>query len=100
MYVYNNDSQILKYFIEMSYTWKWFGSMTTTHNLPFFTFIISASKRQTKFLLLKMGGRSIQSLQYTVKFAHAVTSIKQSPVLKGHLFVVLSYKISYELNLF
>jgi len=35
---------------------------------------------------------------YTVKLAHAVTSIKQSPVLKGHLF--MSYqKISYELNL-
>ena len=39
-------------------------------------------------------------MQYTVKPAHAVTSIKQSPVLKGHLFVVLSLKISYELNLF
>ena len=26
----------------------------------------------------------------TVKSAHAVTSIKQSPVLKGHLFFVLS----------
>jgi hypothetical protein len=30
----------------------------------------------------------------------AVTSIKQSPVLKGHLFLVLSYIISYELSLF
>ena len=27
---------------------------------------------------------------YTVKLAHAVTSIKQSTVLKGHLFFVLS----------
>jgi len=27
---------------------------------------------------------------YTVKPANVVTSIKQSPVLKGHLFVVLS----------
>ena len=27
---------------------------------------------------------------YTVKPAHVVTSIKQSPVLKGHLFLVLS----------
>ena len=26
----------------------------------------------------------------TVKPAHAVTSIKQSPVLKGHIFLVLS----------
>jgi hypothetical protein len=37
---------------------------------------------------------------YTVKPAHAVTSIKQSSVLKGHLFLVLTLKISYELNLF
>jgi len=29
-------------------------------------------------------------IQCTVKPAHAVTSIKQSPVLKGHLFLVLS----------
>jgi hypothetical protein len=36
----------------------------------------------------------------TVKPAHEVTSIMQSPVLKGHLFLVLSWKISYELNLF
>jgi hypothetical protein len=35
----------------------------------------------------------------TLKPAHAVTSIKQSPVLKGHIFLVLSEKISYELNL-
>jgi hypothetical protein len=27
---------------------------------------------------------------YTVKHAYVVTSIKQSPVLKGHLFLVLS----------
>jgi hypothetical protein len=30
------------------------------------------------------------SICYTVKPAHAVTSIKQSSVLKGHLFLVLS----------
>jgi hypothetical protein len=35
---------------------------------------------------------------FTVKLAHAVTSIKQSPVLKGHICLVLSYKVSYELN--
>ena len=35
----------------------------------------------------------------TVKPAHAVTSIKQSPVLKGHLFLVLSeiFKLIYPL---
>ena len=37
---------------------------------------------------------------FTVKLAHAVTYIKQSPVLKGHICLVLSYKVSYELNLF
>ena len=30
------------------------------------------------------------NIKYTVKPAHAVTSIKQSPVLKGHLFLILS----------
>ena len=32
----------------------------------------------------------MQLLCYTVKPAYTVTSIKQSPVLKGHLFLVLS----------
>jgi hypothetical protein len=36
----------------------------------------------------------------TVKPAHAVTSIKQSPVLKGQLFLVMSQKIQYKWNLF
>ena len=43
----------------------------------------------------------IASVVYsTVKPAHVVTSFKQSPVLKGHWFLVLLQKISYELNLF
>jgi len=42
----------------------------------------------------------MKKTHYTVKPAHVVTSIKQSPALKGHLFLVLSMKISYELNLF
>jgi hypothetical protein len=33
---------------------------------------------------------SIENNTYTVKPAHAVTSIKQPPVLKGHLFLLLS----------
>jgi hypothetical protein len=37
---------------------------------------------------------------YTVKPVYAVTFIKQSPVLTGHLFLVLSSTISYELILF
>jgi hypothetical protein len=36
----------------------------------------------------------------TLNPAKEVTSIKQSPVLKGHIFLVLSEKISYEVNLF
>ena len=39
-------------------------------------------------------------MKLTVKPTHAVNSIKRSPVLKDHLFIVLSQKISYELNLF
>jgi len=35
--------------------------------------------------------------EYTVKLAHAVTSVKQSPVLKSPLFRDLSYTISCEL---
>ena len=37
---------------------------------------------------------------YAVIPAHAVTSIKQSPVLKGHLILILSQKILFELNIF
>jgi hypothetical protein len=36
----------------------------------------------------------------TVKPAHVDPSIKQSHVLNGHIFFLLSYNISYELNLF
>ena len=36
----------------------------------------------------------------TVKPAHVVTSIKQSPVLKGQFCHALLYIILYELNLF
>jgi hypothetical protein len=32
----------------------------------------------------------VEIIQYTVKPAYAVTSVKQSPVLKGHRFLVLS----------
>jgi hypothetical protein len=39
-------------------------------------------------------------MNLSVKPAHVVTSIKQSPVLKGHPFLVLWLKISDELNLF
>jgi len=35
--------------------------------------------------------------KYIFKPDHAVTSIKQSPVLNGYIFLVLSYNISHEL---
>ena len=34
------------------------------------------------------------------KISHAVASNKQSPVLTGKFFLALSWKISYEMNLF
>jgi hypothetical protein len=37
---------------------------------------------------------------YTLNILNAVTSIKQSSVLNSHPFLVMSYTISYELNLF
>jgi hypothetical protein len=44
--------------------------------------------------MLTLFSRSIHDLILTVKItvkpAHAVTSVKQSPVLKGHIFLVLS----------
>ena len=40
------------------------------------------------------------ALCYCVKPVYAATSFKQSSVLNGHFFPVLSYTISYELNLF
>jgi len=39
-------------------------------------------------------------IQYTVKPVNTATFIKQSPVLKDHLFLVMSLEISYELKLF
>jgi hypothetical protein len=37
----------------------------------------------------------IMNTDFTVKPAYVVTSIKQSPVLKGHFFLVLSQIIWY-----
>ena len=46
------------------------------------------------------GHKASIDFEITVKPAHVVTCIKQSPVLKGHPFLVLLEKIGYELNLF
>ena len=56
MYVYNNDAQISKYFIEMKYTWKWFGSMTTTHNLQF---LAGSHKPEVILLTFKIKNRHV-----------------------------------------
>ena len=40
----------------------------------------------------------ITLVQSNLSMCHVATSIKQSPVLTGHFFLVLSWKISYELN--
>ena len=40
----------------------------------------------TTFSLMKELGRCVFSFYYTVKPVHEVTSIKQSPVFKGHPF--------------
>ena len=62
------------------------------------------SKTDMKMNINKLMYRSLCELIYiyiyTVKPAHAVTYIKQSPSLKGHLFLVPAYINSYEFNLF
>ena len=35
-----------------------------------------------------------------VKPAHVDISIQQPPILNGHYFLILSFKMSYELNIF
>ena len=45
--------------------------------------------------------RPVQSFHIPiVKPAHVITSFKESTVLKGHLLIVLSQKISYKFILF
>jgi hypothetical protein len=56
-------------------------------------------KKQTKSQTVRRVRKSIQKIQNTVKPAHAVTSIKQSPVLNSHLYqTVTSIKQSPLLN--
>ena len=54
------------------------------------------------FLLLQTLSQKMNSLLRKVQSNLPMwsPSIKQSPVLKGHIFLVLSQKILYELNLF
>jgi len=50
---------------------------------------IADNQRYITEVWLMKGNRVGNSVVNTVKPAHVVTSIKQSPVLKGHLFLVL-----------
>ena len=62
------------------------------HDLFWFLFLFSHLQNQILQIL-----KSISWIN-TVKFTHTATSIKQLHVLKGHIFLVLSLKISCELN--
>ena len=66
---------------------------------------------EEKWLSNRVYDNTLQHVKYTVNLhmpspllsSHLYqtdTSIKQSPVLKGHIFLALSKKISYEFNLF
>ena len=65
-------------------------------NLEQYISICNTFKLPNKNLDIKFSGKSQTGLilsvkiQSIVKPAHEVTSINQSPVLKGHLFLVLS----------
>ena len=61
--------------------WGWYTSCMTRHVLIFFQWFSCS----TWEWCLKQNGFLI-----TVKSAHVVTSIKQSPVLKSHIFFILS----------
>jgi len=62
---------------------------------------LSSAEVKIQFWVLNIFLKSISEKKVnTVKPAHEVTSIKQLPLLKDHLFLVTSLKTSYELNLF
>jgi hypothetical protein len=65
--------------------------LTTVRNLT--------STRQHQHYLIEVNV-SLPITTVTVKPADEVMSIKQSPVLNGHLFLFQSWNISYELSLF
>ena len=65
--------------------------LTTVRNLT--------SNRQHQYYLMEVNV-SLPITTVTVKTADGVTSIKQSPVLNGDLFLFQSWNISYELSLF
>ena len=52
--------------------------------------LASKHERKASLKLAQINLIFAENVLYVVKPAHAVTSIKQSPVLKGQLFLVLS----------
>jgi superfamily I DNA and/or RNA helicase len=83
-----------KYLIEKDATEGWciqnLGFITDIHQIN-----VALTRAKKGLIIIGMILFSIM-LVNKVKPAHAVTSIKQSPVLKGHIFLVLSLKISFE----
>jgi hypothetical protein len=61
--------------------------------------IITSVLKVSTYIITKVNV-SLPITTVTVKPADEVTSIKQSPVLNGHLFLFQSWNISYELSLF
>ena len=69
--------------------------------LPQYPVIRQINNKQTQIsqIIIQMLYTINKSI-HTVKPVCVITSIKQSPVLKGHIFLILSQKISYEFNLY
>ena len=62
-------------------------SKKTMGNFDFFLILVFEESEEHYAMNAEIRGKMDI---YTVKPDHAVTSIKQSPVLKGHIFLVLS----------
>ena len=54
----------------------------------------------TEHKVTKMRAKKVVVVLCTVKPVYTVTCINQSPVVKGHLLLILAQKIVYELNTF
>ena len=100
---------------DLIYVWKFNGQIIDIEEDPYFI-LVSVDSFNTQLYVMKNNFRNnicsiwnncciisiLMEINYTVKPVHVVTSIKQSPVFKGHLFLILSQKMSYtgKLNLF
>ena len=66
-------------------------SLTTQQQFAPWDTIVLKERGTTTNILVQLEPSIIEQVS-TVKPVHVVTSIKQFPVLKGHLFLVLSYE--------